>query len=109
VVDKSKVLGKMILSTEDRRFIIILTSRVVMSFEMFWSWVELTAICTMVPPCLWRYHYSSERSTSPACKVEMKGLFVPSPVILTLELVAAKRTRKPSVLGFLAFSGRRTF
>jgi hypothetical protein len=109
VVDESKVLGEMILSTEDRRFVVILTTSVVVSIEMLWSWVELAAVCTMVLPCFCGHHYSSEWSTSPASKVEMKRLFVPGPVILTFELVAAKGTRKPPVLGFLAFGGRRTF
>jgi hypothetical protein len=108
-VHESKVLGEMIFSAEDRGFVVILASRVVVRFEMFWRWVELAAICTVVSSCFWGCHYSSEGRTSPACKVEVKGLFVPSPVILTLELVTAKRTRKPSVLEFLAFGGRRTF
>ena len=96
------MLNKMILSTEDMWFFVVLTTGVVMCFEMFCARVKLIAISTMTLSSIRRNNRSSKRRTSPPLKIQMKRLLMPSPVILTLKTITAKRTREPSLLRDLA-------
>lgn len=72
-MDQPQVLSEMIFSVEGSLLLcLLLTSRIVMSLEMFLGRIELRTECTLAPSSLWRVKYSTNWTTDPALQSEMQ-------------------------------------